>query len=158
LKVYDFVDIGIWLLFMGKDYVAANAHAAGFPGASVRCFHDPGTAAGDHGESGSRQFTSDLDGNTVVVASFPEPCGPEHRYGRTEPVQPFEPGRELVRNAFKPLLLSFRRAGGPQKFPLPVCAAALFRRNQLVCRGPFRFPARLPRALPPLELESAGPL
>ena len=62
----DLIDVGIGILLVGENDVAADAAAAGFLCAAVGGFHDAGPAAGQHRKPRVGQPRADLAGHAAM--------------------------------------------------------------------------------------------
>jgi len=79
----------------GQRDVAADAQPAGLAGAAVGGLHDPGAAAGHHGEAGAGEFTAHLAREVVITVPRLEAGGAEHRDAGLLELEALEAAQEL---------------------------------------------------------------
>src|SRR5260221_12202706 len=89
------MELRVRLLRQRQLDVASDRAAAGLAGAAVGRLHDPGPAAGHHGETGPGQAGTDLAGQGVVRMILPEAGRAEDGDARADEVQGPEAAQEF---------------------------------------------------------------
>src|SRR5262249_45600542 len=122
-------------------------HPACLVSATVGGLHDPGPAACQHGEAGTRQGCSDRARQLIIRMVFTKPRGTEHRDRRPEFIKGPEPSHELIVDAPQPGFLLGWTPRMREKLALFFASG-----GQLVNRSASHTPALLPAPLPVCEV------
>ena len=101
-ELHTEVHVRVQPLLMSQLDVAPDGHAATLAAASIGGLHRAGTAAGDDGITGLREFPADGPRLLVDRVVPGRPGGPEDRHCRPEMGQGVEPLHELREDAQRP--------------------------------------------------------
>ena len=93
------IQVGVGLLFVGQDDIAADGFAATLFGPPVGRFHNPRTAAGHDDKSGLGQRFAHRPGQLVVVVVFGKPSRPKNGDAGAGKVERFVAAQEFQEHA-----------------------------------------------------------
>jgi hypothetical protein len=121
---------------VGQQDVAADAPPAGLLRPAVGRFHQPGSAASNHGETGTGQPAADLAAQLVLRRPRAEPRRAEDGDRRPEAVKLPEAPLKLFVDPQEPLALTVRGPGLRQELAfLDVAGILTLDLAQLVIQG-----------------------
>ena len=117
------VHVRVGALLVREQDVQPVARPARLVRAAVGRLHDAGTASGQDGETGLRQFGAGSPSHAVVAMILVEPGRPEHGDRRTHLEQALEARDELVVDPVESLPLLLRRPSVGKELPLVAAGA-----------------------------------
>lgn len=128
------VEVGVGVLLVGEDDVAADGVASGFFAASVGGFHDAWSAAGHDVVTGAGDGSTDFTGKLIVGMFLGEAGGAEDGDGGADEVKLSKSGNELRHDAEETEELTGSGAGAFQKSPVVQYELSLQTPVRRLCR------------------------